>query len=65
MAFKAVRDFLGRFAVLGAFPLSSPDQRALVTAGELPCLREPDKHLIIGQAVCGWWPLELVDDHGG
>ncbi len=30
MAFKAVRDFPGRFAILGAFPLSSPDKRALV-----------------------------------
>ena len=30
MAFKAVRDFPGRFAILGAFPLSSPDRRALV-----------------------------------
>ena len=30
MAFKAVRDFPGRFAILGAFPLSQPDKRALV-----------------------------------
>src|SRR5437867_11210850 len=30
MAFKAVRDFPGRFAILGAFPLGSPDKRALV-----------------------------------
>src|SRR5947199_9637464 len=30
MAFKAPRDFPGRFAILGAFPLSSPDRRALV-----------------------------------
>src|SRR5436190_414377 len=30
MAFKAVRDFPGRFAILGAFPLSPPDKRALV-----------------------------------
>jgi hypothetical protein len=30
MAFKAVGDFPGRFAILGAFPLSSPDGRALV-----------------------------------
>ena len=30
MAFKAVRDFPGRFAILGAFPLSSPDKRTLV-----------------------------------
>src|SRR5262245_34519795 len=30
MAFKAVRDFPGRFAILGALPLSSPDKRALV-----------------------------------
>ena len=30
MAFKAVRDFPGRFAILGAFPLSSPDKHALV-----------------------------------
>ncbi len=29
MAFKAVRDFPGRFAILGAFPLSSPDKRTL------------------------------------
>jgi predicted TIM-barrel fold metal-dependent hydrolase len=30
MAFKAVRDFPSRFAILGAFPLSSPDKHALV-----------------------------------
>src|SRR5262245_24216958 len=30
MAFKAVRDFPGRFAILGAFPLSSPDKLARV-----------------------------------
>jgi hypothetical protein len=30
MAFKAVRDFPGRFAILGAFPLNAPDKRALV-----------------------------------
>src|SRR3989442_2080070 len=30
MAFKAVRDFPGRFAILGAFPLNQPDKRALV-----------------------------------
>src|SRR5712692_4556770 len=30
MAFKAVRDFPGRFAILGAFPLNRPDKRALV-----------------------------------
>ena len=30
MAFKAARDFPGRFAILGAFPLSSPDKRPLV-----------------------------------
>jgi predicted TIM-barrel fold metal-dependent hydrolase len=30
MAFKAVRDFPGRFAILGAFPLNVPDKRALV-----------------------------------
>ncbi len=30
MAFKAVRDFPGRFAILGAFPLGQPDKRALV-----------------------------------
>src|SRR5258708_17149643 len=29
MAFKAVRDFLGRFAILGAFPLNQPDNQAL------------------------------------
>src|SRR5256712_3280687 len=28
MAFKAVRDFPGRFAILGAFPLNQPDKRA-------------------------------------
>src|SRR5207249_784471 len=30
MAFRAVRDFPGRFAILGAFPLSLPDKSALV-----------------------------------
>ena len=30
MAFKAVRDFPGRFAILGSFPLNQPDKRALV-----------------------------------
>jgi predicted TIM-barrel fold metal-dependent hydrolase len=30
MAFKAVRDFPGRFAILGAFPLNQGDKRALV-----------------------------------
>ena len=30
MAFKAVRDFPGRFGILGAFPLNQPDKRALV-----------------------------------
>ena len=30
MAFKAVRDFPSRFAILGAFPLNQPDKRALV-----------------------------------
>jgi predicted TIM-barrel fold metal-dependent hydrolase len=30
MAFQAVRDFSGRFAILGAFPLNQPDKRALV-----------------------------------
>ena len=30
MAFKAVRDYPGRFAILGAFPLNQPDKRALV-----------------------------------
>src|SRR6202795_2696947 len=30
MAFKAVRDFPGHFAILGAFPLSQPANRALV-----------------------------------
>src|SRR5947207_8030748 len=30
MAFKAVRDFPRRFAILGAFPLNQPDTRALV-----------------------------------
>src|SRR5438094_3013547 len=30
MALKAVRDFPGRFAILGSFPLNSPDRRALV-----------------------------------
>ena len=28
MAFKAVRDYPGRFAILGALPLSQPDERA-------------------------------------
>src|SRR5690242_8381146 len=30
MAFKAVRDYPGRFAILGAFPLGQPENRALV-----------------------------------
>src|SRR5499426_209033 len=30
MAFKAVRDFPGRFAILGSFPLNSPDKDARV-----------------------------------
>jgi len=30
MAFKAVRDYPGRFAILGSFPLNQPDKRALV-----------------------------------
>ena len=30
MAFKAVRDFPGRFAILGSFPLNSPDKGARV-----------------------------------
>ena len=30
LAFKAVRECSGRFAILGAFPLSSPDRQALV-----------------------------------
>src|SRR5438477_289713 len=30
MAFKAVRDYPGRFAILGSFPLSQPDKRAIV-----------------------------------
>ena len=30
MALKAVRDFPGRFAILGSFPLNQPDKRALV-----------------------------------
>src|SRR3989442_7594427 len=30
MALKAVRDYPGRFAILGSFPLNQPDQRALV-----------------------------------
>jgi hypothetical protein len=30
MAFKAVRDFPGRFAILGSFPLNQPDKRGLV-----------------------------------
>src|SRR5262247_3030771 len=30
MAFKAVRDFPGRFAILGSFPLNSPDKGARI-----------------------------------
>src|SRR5215470_7075468 len=30
MAFKAVRDFPGRFAILGSLPLNQPDKRPLV-----------------------------------
>src|SRR2546423_12275614 len=30
MAFKAVRDYPGRFAILGAFPLDRPENRSLV-----------------------------------
>ncbi len=30
MAFKAVRDYPGRFAILGSVPLNQPDKRALV-----------------------------------
>src|SRR5882672_3458307 len=30
IAFKAVRDYPGRFAILGSFPLNQPDKRALV-----------------------------------
>src|SRR6185369_16502555 len=30
MAFKAVRDYPGRFAILGSFPLNQPDKRGLV-----------------------------------
>src|SRR5499426_4106055 len=30
MAGKAVRDFPGRFAILGSFPLNQPNNRALV-----------------------------------
>src|SRR5262252_10235549 len=30
MALRAVRDYPGRFAILGSFPLNQPDKRALV-----------------------------------
>src|ERR671923_296678 len=61
MAFKAVRDYPGRFAILGSFPLNQPDERARVPIAMLAT----DSLAHIGRIAERHPGLRLTIDHLG
>src|SRR4029434_7699970 len=63
MAFKAVRVFPGRFAILGAFPPSSPDKRALVETWRSQPGMLGLRYGFLQEPMRGWladWTLQCV-----
>jgi predicted TIM-barrel fold metal-dependent hydrolase len=60
LALRAVRDYPGRFAIMGSLPLDQPGSRTRIAGwrqqpGMLGLLGEADKPLVMGEALCAWW----------
>src|SRR5438067_779876 len=61
MAFKAVRDYPGRFAILGSFPLNQPDKRGLVDSWR----KQPGmlglRYTFLQEPMRGWLSRQKMD----